>query len=109
MPRLSLGSGAPPLAAVAPRPLVEPHRGDSLSGDLEIDDAVPPVPDAQARGLAAKPHQHAMRVHVAVVRGEGGDIDIVDPHRWKAVLHPLAVEQLDPRVVRGLDAPIPDQ
>ena len=115
MPSLSHSSGPQQLAALTtlsvgePLARLEPHPGDVLAGDVEIDDPVLQVADAQARGLAAKPHQHAVRVHVAVIRREGGDVDVVDPHRREPVLDALAVEQFDPGIVRGLDPPIRDQ
>jgi hypothetical protein len=61
------------------------------------------------RLTTAAAHQDAVRVHVAVIRREGGNVDIVDPRRREAVLDALAVEQFDPGVVRGLYAPIRDQ
>ena len=50
-----------------------------------------------------------MRVHVAVIGGEGGNVDIVDPHRREAVLDPFAVEQFDADIVRGLYPPVRHQ
>src|SRR6516165_4926529 len=84
--RINDGLGREPLA----RP--EAYTRDALAGDFEIDNPVLPVADAEARGFPAKSHQHTVRVHIAVVGRESGDIDVVDPHRRKAVLDALAVE-----------------
>ena len=50
-----------------------------------------------------------MWVHITVVGRVSCDIDIIHPHRRKAVLDAFAVEQFDARVMRRLNPPVGNQ
>jgi hypothetical protein len=115
MPSFSHSSGPQQLAALTTLSAaslfagLEPDGRNPLAGHLEINHPVLQVGNAEAHRLAAEPHQHAVGVHVPVIRRIGGDIDVLDPHRREALLDALAVEQLDPCIMRGLHPPIGDQ